>query len=70
MIVRKCNLCGKELDVFDLQEEISYHSHMGYGSKFDLCHVDIDLCCKCFDRLMDQYIIPNSLINPVSEVDD
>ena len=26
MIVRKCNMCGKDLDVFDQQENISYHS--------------------------------------------
>jgi len=67
LIVRKCNMCGKDLDVFDQQENISYHSRMGYGSKFDLCQVDIDLCCSCFDKVMDEYIIPNCLLDPISE---
>lgn len=70
MIVRKCNICGKELDFYDIQEKLSFHSHMGYGSKFDLCNIDIDLCCNCFDQLMDEYIIPHCAIDPVREAVD
>ena len=61
-----CNICGKPLDVFDLQEKISYHSHMGYGSRFDEEIVDLDLCCDCFDKMMLEYIIPRCKYIPVT----
>lgn len=55
----KCNFCKKEFDVFDEQEGFGFHySGIGYGSKFDGGSIDIDLCCDCFDKMMDEYVIP------------
>lgn len=58
-----CNRCGKELDFFDCQEDYSIHKHVGYGSKLDYCIVDLQLCCECFDRLVEECVI-----SPVSGI--
>lgn len=64
MIVRKCNCCGKEFDMWDEQEDFSMKRHVGYGSKFDGCVIDIDLCCNCFDGVLED-LIPKCEINPI-----
>lgn len=64
-----CDMCGKEFGVFDLQNSFSFHKHVGYGSVFDLSRINIDLCCECFDKTMNQYIIPNCKHNVVQEVE-
>lgn len=30
----------------------------GYGSQYYECHIDIDMCCDCFDKMMSEYIEP------------
>lgn len=50
--VKRCTICGKELDCYDLQEKLEYDNIMGYGSRYDCCHVRIRLCCGCFDKLI------------------
>lgn len=61
-----CNLCGKEFDILDEQEDFGIHTRAGYGSKFDGDDVELDLCCECFDKLMDK-LIPECKINPIVE---
>lgn len=63
-----CNVCGKEFDIWDRQEAFGFHSHVGYGSKFDGDHIELDLCCDCFDNLMDE-LIPKCVHNPVVDGD-
>ena len=48
-----CNICGKEFDMWDQQEGFGLHYHVGYGSKFDGDRIQVDMCCDCFDELMD-----------------
>lgn len=61
-----CNICGKEFDIWDNQESFGFHHlYVGYGSKFDGSHIDVDLCCDCFDELMDTYIIPKCKVWPI-----
>lgn len=48
-----CNVCGKELDMFDQQEEYTLHKFVGYGSKHDGSVIHLQMCCDCFDRLVD-----------------
>ena len=48
-----CTMCGKQLDMWDKQEELCFRSHIGYGSKYDTTIVDVRLCCDCFDKLID-----------------
>lgn len=67
MMKRVCNMCGKDFDEMDTQEDFGLHYHVGYGSGFDGSIINADFCCDCFDRLMNEYIIPNSKISPVEE---
>ena len=57
-----CNMCGKEFDDWDMQEDFSIHGCIGYGSKFDGLYLRLDLCCDCMDNLIRSCKIP-----PVSE---
>ena len=59
MKIHKCDLCGKFFNAFDEQEHFGLHYHnVGYGSKYDGYHIDIDMCCDCFDKTMTEYIEP------------
>ena len=59
-----CTMCGKKLTELDEQENFSFNSHIGYGSKYDTTIVDIRLCCDCFDRIVDN-IAANGKYDPV-----
>lgn len=61
-----CNLCGKEFNELDKQEGFGIHTRVGYGSKFDGGDVELDLCCKCFDKMMYR-LLPECKINPITE---
>jgi hypothetical protein len=53
--VTTCNKCGKKLDMLDTQESFRFYSkgRLGYGTKYDGCELELDLCCKCMDELID-----------------
>ena len=53
-----CNICGKEFDGWDKQANFGLHYIVGYGSTHDGDTVSCDMCCECFDRLLDEYLIP------------
>lgn len=59
---------GKLFDEWDYQEKFSFKSYIGYGSKYDLNKIDLNLCCSCFDKVMD-FIIPQCKIIPLEEYD-
>ena len=63
-----CNVCGKEFDMCDDHAKFGLHMPAGYGSKFDGDKIDLDLCCDCFDKLIDK-LIPMCKINPIAEMD-
>lgn len=58
-----CNMCGKELDFFDIQQDFAIHRQVCYGSIYDGEHVDLHLCCECFDK-----VVADCKINPIEEV--
>lgn len=71
MVVDKvfCNVCGKEFDLYDRQEDLGIHTGtIGYGSKYDGDTINLDMCCDCFDKLMEE-LIPKCKINPLKERD-
>lgn len=71
MVVDKvfCNVCGKEFDLYDRQEDFGIHTGtIGYGSKYDGDSINLDMCCDCFDKLMED-MIPKCKINPCTERD-
>lgn len=67
MVKKVCNMCGKDFDMWDAQESFGFDYHVGYGRWFDGSNIQLDLCCDCFDKLMNEYIIPNCKISPVEE---
>ena len=50
--VTQCNLCGADLDEFDLNNNFSMRMNIGYGSEFDGDELTMTLCCKCMDKLI------------------
>lgn len=61
-----CNMCGKTFDVWDEQEDFSIYHDVGFGSKYDMSKIQLNMCCSCFDSVMD-YIAPRCKINPIVE---
>lgn len=60
MKIHKCDLCGKDFNEYDEQEGFGFHyNRVGYGSQYDGCEINIDLCCDCFDKIMQNHIEPN-----------
>lgn len=57
-----CNKCGKQLDIYDKQEDFSLETRVGYGSKYDGRVLNLDLCCSCMDELID-----SCLISPIED---
>ena len=47
-----CSLCGKELDDWDINNDIHIHKRIGYGSIHDGSMLGLRLCCDCLDRLI------------------
>ena len=66
MTYKTCNVCAKEFDVWDRQEDFGFHYRVGYGSKYDGDKIDLDLCCRCFDDVFEK-ILPKCKINPLAE---
>ena len=60
-----CNMCGKKFDLWDHQEEFCFDHHIGYGSAHDFERIQLNLCCQCFDKVID-WILPQCKYNPVS----
>jgi hypothetical protein len=52
-----CNHCGKELDVFDLQQDFTLHKDIGYGSIYDGDSVHYQICCECFDKIAEECVV-------------
>jgi len=62
-----CNICGKEFDRWDKQEKFGFHYKIGYGSNYDLTKIDLNMCCGCFDKLLD-CILPQCKIDPLTDI--
>ncbi|MEG0570471.1 MAG: hypothetical protein RR497_02380 [Oscillospiraceae bacterium] len=41
------------MDMWDEQEYFCIDRTIGYGSKYDGCRVKFQLCCDCFDKVLD-----------------
>ena len=57
----RCNLCGKKLDLFDLQQNFHVGKRLDYGSQFDGDRLELRLCNDCMDSL-----IGRCLISPIT----
>lgn len=57
-----CNRCGKKFDFWDTQEDFSIERNLGYGTKYDGSILELDLCCECMEKL-----IEDCVISPISD---
>lgn len=60
-----CNICGKEFNEWDYQENYSLHTKIGFGSKHDGETLALDICTECMDKLID-----SCKISPVYEIEE
>ena len=68
-ITRTCNVCGKTFDFWDHQENFCFDRHIGFGSAYDFHRIKLNLCCHCFDKVID-WILPQCKHNPLSKVQE
>jgi hypothetical protein len=54
-----CNKCGKEFGeaTQEHNNDFSIHTSIGYGSKYDMCKLELDLCSSCMDELIESCAI-------------
>ena len=57
-----CNKCGKDLDLWDLQEKFSITHKLGYGTKYDGSNLNLRLCCDCKEKLIEE-----CAVSPISD---
>lgn len=60
-----CNMCGKTFDLWDHQGSFCCDQQIGYGSIHDFEHIQLNLCCQCFDKVLD-WLLPQCKHNPIS----
>ena len=65
----QCTMCGKYFDLWDGQEDFCLNRCIGYGSSYDGCQVNLQLCCECFDRVLDM-VVPLCRTNPTTDLTD
>jgi hypothetical protein len=51
-------MCGREFKDADYNDELSIHTTLGFGSKYDMSRLDIDFCSVCMDKIIDRCVIP------------
>lgn len=54
---QKCTMCGKSFDIHDTYADLHFQKQIGYGSIHDGETLKLNLCCKCFVRLVDLLVL-------------
>jgi len=57
IVKMRCNKCGKEMDIWDRQENFSINGICGYGTKYDGSKIQLNLCCDCMEELIDTCVV-------------
>lgn len=65
---KHCTMCGKEFDIWDENADFTLDHEIGYGSEHDRHHLHMNLCCDCFDKVVN-FLVENSVENPLTESD-
>ena len=63
-----CTMCGKQFTTWDSQQGFGFDYTCGHGTRFEDQHIKIDLCCECFDEVMD-FLIPLCKEDPILETE-
>ena len=66
---KMCSMCGKQFDMWDEQEDFYFVRHIGYGSKYDMMGLYLNLCCDCFDKVAD-WFLPLCVNDPLVDEQD
>lgn len=66
---KTCSMCGKKFDMWDEQEDFCFVRHIGYGSKYDMMGLYLNLCCDCFDKIAD-WFLPLCVNDPLVDEQD
>lgn len=51
----RCNVCGKEMNVWDEQQMFRVHTRLSYGSEHDGDYLALDLCSECIDKFVKDF---------------
>lgn len=54
----RCNLCGKNMDTYDVRMGARMKYVSNFGSRFDGEPIRIDFCQKCADALIEKCKLP------------
>ena len=63
--ITTCNKCGNKFSDWDNSEDFKIHSRLGYGTKYDGCYLELDLCCKCMEELIESCTISPIVYNDI-----
>lgn len=63
----RCNKCGKEMDIWDRQENFSINGICGYGTKYDGSKIQLNLCCDCMEELIDACVVSPVIVERGSD---
>lgn len=66
---KRCSMCGKTFDMWDEQDDFCFVRHIGYGSKYDMMGLYLNLCCDCFDKIAD-WFLPLCVNDPLVDEQD
>ena len=55
--------------MWDEQEDFCFVRHIGYGSKYDMMGLYLNLCCDCFDKIAD-WFLPLCVNDPLVDEQD
>lgn len=50
----RCSICGKKLNTLDKELGFKYNGKVGYGSVHDGEHIQLNICCDCFDKIVEK----------------
>lgn len=59
-----CNQCGKTFGEWDEANHFGLRQRFGYGSEHDGDEFELDLCCKCADKLVN-HLVSICQVNPL-----
>ena len=59
----------EKFDMWDEQEDFCFVRHIGYGSKYDMMGLYLNLCCDCFDKIA-EWFLPLCVNDPLVDEQD
>lgn len=64
--VPTCSMCGNAFNFWDQNQDFRVDRCIGFGSRYDLCRLQLNLCIECFDKVLD-WLLPQCKLNPLTD---